>query len=367
VEIPGNGIDDNCNGLVDAADVLDLGACDANLPTTPSSPTDFAHALGICRSTTETAPMPQKTWGLLSAGLYQANGDPLTFSAAATIRQYYGNAIVPREGSSLVVISTGIASDGIQTNPGPDFSPTGASVAQSTTGVDILNCSQPHCVSDWFQAPNPPLKLPQRLPEAPGCRGNGVGLNVAYDSVMLVLRLRAPTNARAFQFSGYFFSSEYPEYVCSDYNDQFIALVDTPGGVPAGAWNPPDKNLMTWSDQGRRWPIGVNMASGTPLFRTCATQQQQNALCWNPRVSPQSCSSGPGELSGTGFDIPVAPARCLNGGGTGWMVTTGNVRPGEIVELRIAVWDVADHVLDSLALLDGFRWLEQPAQAGTSD
>jgi hypothetical protein len=124
---------------------------------------------------------------------------------------------------------------------------------------------------------------------------------------------------------------------------------------------------MTWSDQGRRWPIGVNMASGTALFRTCATQQQQNALCWNPRVSAQSCSSGPGELSGTGFDIPVAPAHCLNGGGTGWLVTSGNVRPGEIVELRIALWDVADHVLDSLALLDGFQWLEQPAQAGTSD
>jgi hypothetical protein len=72
-------------------------------------------------------------------------------------------------------------------------------------------------------------------------------------------------------------------------------------------------------------------------------------------------------LSGTGFDIKVAPAQCLNGGGTGWLETSGNVRPGEIVELRIALWDVADHVLDSLALLDGFKWLEQPAQAGTSN
>ena len=40
-------------------------------------------------------------------------------------------------------------------------------------------------------------------------------------------------------------------------------------------------------------------------------------------------------------------------------------RPGQIVELRITLWDVDDNLLDSVALLDGFKWLRNPATPGT--
>ena len=46
------------------------------------------------------------------------------------------------------------------------------------------------------------------------------------------LSLRVPTNANSFSVDMFFFSAEYPEYVCSTYNDQLIALVDTPSGTP---------------------------------------------------------------------------------------------------------------------------------------
>ncbi len=369
IEFVLNGIDDNCNGLVDAADALDTGSCDGKLASNSSSAMEYAQALGLCRTTSETAPLPQKTWGVISAELLRVTGEPLTYSAAASIRPGFGNGLVPREGSRLVVLSSGIAADATQTLPGPNGGPivvggsSTLSESHRTPTADLQSCTHPHCIGDWFALGNPPLKLASRLPEAPGCSSGGVAAQFAYDSVMLVLRLRAPTNARAFKFSGYFISSEYPEFVCTHYNDQFIALIDTPGGAPSGAVNPPDKNLMTYFNAGRQWPIGINMARGTSLFRVCEPQASSPG-CWNPNTSPLSCGSGPGELYGTGYE---RGGGCLNGGGTGWLVTSGNVRPGEIVELRIGLWDVGDSGHDSIALLDGFQWLEHPTFPGTTD
>ncbi|MBP5405681.1 hypothetical protein J6Z19_00850 [bacterium] len=59
-------------------------------------------------------------------------------------------------------------------------------------------------------------------------------------------------------------------------------------------------------------------------------------------------------------------------GGTGWLTTRGNVIEGEIITLRFAIWEYGtvtygpDHSFDSTVLLDGFRWLPKPAKAGTS-
>jgi hypothetical protein len=37
---------------------------------------------------------------------------------------------------------------------------------------------------------------------------------------------------------------------------------------------------------------------------------------------------------------------------------------GEIITLRIGLWDTSDGMNDSVALLDGFRWSTQVAQPG---
>jgi len=39
------------------------------------------------------------------------------------------------------------------------------------------------------------------------------------------------------------------------------------------------------------------------------------------------------------------------------------VKPGEVIELRLAIWDTGDHGYDSLVLLDDFEWKTTAAKA----
>lgn len=369
LEVVGNGIDDNCNGLVDLFDKTDALPCDEGLASDSADPTDYAKALGICRTTTEVpAKLQDKTWGLLDAKILHADGTPMVDSDAHSIRPSFGSVNpATLEGSRVVVLSSGIAADATQTLPGPNGgAPNGSNVSNEhdTFGAtaNIATCNDPLCIKDWFTAANPPLKKANELPVAPNCGSGTDGTPTeANDSVMLYLKLRAPTNAKAFSFNSYFFSAEYPEYVCSNFNDQFVALVNTPGGTPSPIPNPPDKNLMTYSDGMSKFPIGINIAAGTPLFSVCETEAE-NMFCWEQSVSSASCSLGAGQLLGTGFE---KSGSCTVGGGSFWLTTAGNVIPGDIVELRIVIWDVSDFNYDSLAILDGFKWLTNATVPGT--
>jgi hypothetical protein len=61
------------------------------------------------------------------------------------------------------------------------------------------------------------------------------------------------------------------------------------------------------------------------------------------------CPRGIAALDGTGFE---------GHGSTGWLVTHSKVTPGEEMTLRLAIWDMSDHVLDSTVLVDNFRFEE---------
>lgn len=369
IEVVGNGLDDNCNGLVDLFDAQDTVSCDNGLASDSNDPADYARAMGICRMATENpALLKDKTWGLLAAQILRADGSALEDYEAVSIRTAFGGINPPTtEGQSVLVISSGIAADATETMPGPNGgAPAGFNVSTSHSPfstVDISSGGQAYSVKDWYATPNLPLKSANSLPDSPGC--NASSDTEANDSVMLRLRLRAPTNVKAFSFNSYFMSAEYPEFVCTTFNDQFIALVDTPNGVPAPLPNPIDKNLMTYTKGQQKWPIGINIAKGTSLFAVCNAAQLLDPSCTgggSPDLS--SCTLGDAQLAGTGFEAPIGDS-CNIGGGTFWLTTAGNVIPGDIIELRIAVWDVGDSAFDSLAVMDGFRWLPNATLAGT--
>jgi hypothetical protein len=186
------------------------------------------------------------------------------------------------------------------------------------------------------------------------------------DPVMLTLTIKVPTNAKSFKLDTNFFSSEFPEYTCSPYNDFFVVLLDSMyQGTPA---NPADKNLAFYQppSSNQFYPVGVNLAHGdTGLFTQCVNGPTGCAPL--STAGTISTCMGTQELMGTGFD--TSDVGCgssnLEGGGTGWLTTSGNVVPGEIITLRIAIWDTSDELLDSLAVIDGFTWSVDTSDPGT--
>jgi hypothetical protein len=286
-----------------------------------------------------------KKWGLISGKLTLADGTGTPAAAGRAVRPKFGNQIFPLKGQRFAVLSTGAAAAPGDTNP-----PFEAFQGGKTNGT------QSGFPADFLAAHS------GVLPNSPGCPApNGI---VANDPIMLTLRLRAPTNAKSFSFNTFFFSAEFPEYVCTQFNDFFVALVDS--NVTT---NPKDKNVAVYiAPDFKRYPISVNLSHGTNLFGVCDAGPTG---CAGGVPGTASCLAGPSLLSGTGFDPNIGGCGTppndspLLGGGTGWLTTAGNIAPGEIMEVRIAIWDTSDPVFDSLVLLDNWLWNLNPASPGT--
>lgn len=339
-DAPGNNFDDDCNGLLDDTPLL----CDQNIASNTSDPLEFARAIDICQTTTED----ELKWGVIDGSITFADGTGSPDPEAYAVRPKFGNGVLPQGGVNLAIISTGGAAAPTDTNPG--FHPF-----ESYTHRTPNESGFPQ---DFFAANN------NQLPNAPGCPGpNGEEAN---DPVMLTFRIKVPTNAKSFKLSTNFFSAEFPEWTCSSFNDFFVVLLDSAyDGMPA---NPADKNLAFYQPQGStdKFPVGVNLAYGdTGLFTQCLNG---TTGCSTSNGGTISTCISTDHLTGTGFDVPD-PGSCnansVTGGATGWLVTSGNVVPGEIITLRIGIWDTSDHSFDSLAVIDGFQWSTDLANPGT--
>lgn len=350
-EAPGNALDDDCDGTIDNVVAAN---CDTGLASNSSNAGDYAVAMDICQSSTE-APGDTR-WGVISSSLVLASGTGTPNANQRAIRPAFGGTTV-QSGSAFAVLSTGNASAVGQTNPAFRDFQTGAAIGTSSAFP-----------ADWLTAHG------GTLPNAPGCPApQGTTAN---DPVMLQLRIRTPTNARSFSFSMNFLSSEYPEWTCSPFNDFFVVLLDsTFAGTPA---NPVDKNLAIYTSPAAQvFPVGVNLAFGdTGLFRQCVNGPTG---CASLSVAGNiTTCTGTTELAGTGMDQANPPAHAdaagqpgacsannLLGGGTGWLVTSGNVVGGEIITLRIAIWDTTDGIYDSVSIIDNFRWSVEASEPGT--
>jgi hypothetical protein len=350
-EAPGNSLDDDCDGMVDNVAAAN---CDTGLASDSANALDYASAIDLCQQATEN---PGDTrWGVVSAQLVLPSGSGTPNAAQRAIRPAFGQTLV-QSGDAFAVLSTGHAAATGQSAPTfLDFQ--GADPIGTTSAFP----------ADWLAANG------GTLPNAPGCPvPNGTNAN---DPVMLQLRIRTPTNAKSFKISTNFLSSEYPEWTCSAFNDFFVVLLDSGwSGTPA---NPSDKNLATYtSPTNQQYPVGVNLAYGdTGLFQECENGTTGCATNSGAVQGTITTCAGTGELTGTGMEAanPAPkfggdPGYCgtnnLEGGGTGWLVTQGNVNGGEIITLRIALWDTSDGYYDSVAIIDNFQWSVDASQPGT--
>ena len=342
-EVADNGLDDDCDGAVDEAAV----SCDGGLPSSSSDPLQYAAAMNLCQTTTEDG----HDWGVVSAGLTLASGAGTPAAVSRSIRPAFGG-IAPRDGNAMAVLSTGTAAAVGQTNPGHVAFQTGFDTGTSSAAPD-----------DWLAANGGAFPNPVDCPDSASA--------TASNPILLTLRLRVPGNARSFRLSANFLSAEFPEWVCSPFNDFFVVLLDSQfSGAPA---NPADKNLAVHFTPGGAVPLGVNLAfGGTDLFTQCLDGPTG---CTDTAVDGtiDSCTST-AELTGSGMDVTNPPsdlgipgwcdASNLAGGGTGWLAVRGNVVPGENVTLRLAIWDTEDGRYDSLVLLDAFQWSLDPIEPG---
>jgi hypothetical protein len=341
-EAPGNNLDDDCDGMIDNTVAA---TCDTGLASNSTNAMDFAKAIDIC----QVATAGDKKWGVLDAKFSFTDGSGAPDAQGRAIRPKFGTNVVPKAGSSLAILSTGVAAAVGDTNP--------AYVAGDTTTHGTESSPFP---PDFYSANG------NNLPNAPGCPAPS-GAN-ANDPEMLTMHIRVPSNAKSFSLNSNFFSYEFPEYTCSPYNDFFVILLDsTYAGSPA---NPSDKNLAFYQNASMmKYPVGVNLAFGnTGLFTQCVNGMTGCAgLGLFPMGSISTCM-GTTDLAGTGFDganSGQCDSNSLQGGGTGWLETSGNVVGGETITLRIAIWDTSDQALDSTAVIDNFRWSVDAADPGT--
>lgn len=339
-EFVGNEVDDNCDGAVDEA----ASTCDDGLASDAADPLAYARAIDLCTFTTADPADPKdRTWGVISGKLSLADGSGVPAAASRSIRGGFGDVLTPQRGSRLAVLASGHAADAKDTLP---------PYAPFESGKDMKTTSPPP--QDWLDANN------GKLPNPDGCPAPAVP--AANDAVLLTFEIRVPTNAKSFSARMYFFSAEYPEWVCSQYNDFFVALVDS------GAQNPVDKNVAIYDDGMTKWPIGVNLALvADGLFRQC---DNGTIGCAGVKETNYGGCDGTGELAGTGFDAfddnACDPNQTHAGGGTGWLTLRGNVAPGEVMTVRLAVWDSGGHIYDSLVLLDAWEWSLDPAKPGVT-
>jgi hypothetical protein len=304
-DFPANGIDEDCDGKPDN----EVTACDDGLAIDATDPFDGAKALGLCKKATNDL-----MWGVVSAKWALPDGSSQTQPLGEGVLPHFG-VNQPAAGKTMLAISSGSAR-----NPGdPGY----------------------HDVSGWDKKVNcgTPAGYPK---DSPACAGSGLGglggFGGAHDGAALQVVIRVPTNAKSFSYQQNFFTYEFPIYICSEFNDFFVTMMDP---KPAGQ---PDGNIAFDQDGN---PISVNNS----MLQVC-TKQSAGGKNF-------ACPLGPSTLSGTGFESHAA---------TGWLTTTTPVDSvrGKTITLTWAIWDQGDGVLDSTALIDDFKWSVEAATGSTT-
>jgi hypothetical protein len=170
-----------------------------------------------------------------------------------------------------------------------------------------------------------------------------------------------PQNANGLRFDFNFFSAEYPEYVCREFNDRFVALLSS-RALDEEALN--EAKVRTCVE-GREVPecnvsfdrFGEPVTINNGFFGVC--RSDGGNVCTHPETL----------LAGTGYDlVPLTSDGQVrldyndwtesgpSGGATGWLTTRAPVQPNEEITLRFIVFDEGDARWDSAVLIDNLQW-----------
>jgi hypothetical protein len=147
-------------------------------------------------------------------------------------------------------------------------------------------------------------------------QGNG-----AYDYAEMRITGEVPGGATGFSYNLAFFSTEYPGFYQTSFNDMYIAWLES-----------------------EIWTGNVSFDEvGAPISLNAGFLDYKDAP--NPYDCPGPCTAP--ELQGTAMQGHA---------GTKWLTTSAGVEPGEDFTLVFAIFDLSDNILDSVVILDNFAW-----------
>ncbi len=308
-------VDEDCDGIVD-----EQPSCDAALAVGDDNPLSAAAAIELCKASSGPG-----DWGVVSARWTLPNGDavpPLVqdiYRLGHGILPSFGAVVTPRHGARMLALSSGTAR--------PPQHPEHFGFQ----GFDKF----------YITAPAP--GFPKETPACPD-----VITGEAHDAVALEIEVLTPSNAGGLLFDFDFFTFEWPEFICDEYNDYFLALLFPQ--LP----NTPDANIS--------FDINGNPVSTNSVFlEVCGCAENPPLPCFAGGKWFQ-CALGNGELMGTGFGRDTGGE---DHGSTSWLETEAPVSPNQTITLRLVVHDSTDGLFDSLVLVDNFRWKPEPAELNT--
>lgn len=299
--------DENCDMSTDEPPM----PCDASLLVDSSDPNDAARAVGLCKFASGP-----NDWGVQSAQWVSVDGTPAppsaNFSLGHGILTAFGANVNVQEGAKMLAVSSGSARQ--PSDPG----------YQDVSGFDKQYTS------------SHPFGFPKESPSCPG-----VTTGIPHDGTAVEITIKTPSNAHGFRFNFDFYTYEWPGWVCSTYNDFFVAILDP---IPMGQT---DGNISF--DQLNN-PVSVNNA----FLEVCGCTNGPPCMAGGKTFS---CALGATELLATGFGYDTA---FQDHGATSWLQTQAPVDPNVVIKIRWGTYDSGDGVLDSTTLVDNFEWLADP-------
>lgn len=324
---PGDGgpaptpVDEDCDDQIDNVQP----SCDDNLVEDSLDPMDGAKAIGLCKFVTSAK------WTL-------ADGSPPPVDAVQLANFHLGHGIldgigpnvVPQEGKKMLEVSSGTAR-----KPGePGFV---------------------HRNFDKGYQGNAPLGFPKESPSCPG-----VTTGAVHDATALEVTVHTPTNVKSFSFDFNFFTFEWPQYICTTYNDFFIAnLTPFPMGQTDGN--------ISFDQNGN--PISVNNA----FLDVCGCPGNPPGKC---TVPPNAAPGAPTKdfncsLGKTGVVLTDWAVDNINNpdgwtnGSTGWLQTSAPVAKDSDITIRFVIYDSGDGSVDSSTMIDNWQWSAEPGTTHT--
>jgi hypothetical protein len=248
------------------------------------------------------------------------NSDP----AAVKVAAQFGSSgdWAAHEGEKVLIISTGtlpspdddgrvVLGEGEgeigNANTNPDIVtdlPSPIEPQDGSGGVPFENCDGENDCSDTLQAQWE------------------LGESRAADLLWFRFDIQVPLGANGYEFDFALFTSEYPEWIDTKYNDIFVV----------------------WSTS-ETYTGNVTFIEGQPLTVTALENYFQYE-----GYEPQ--------LEGTGVDGVEGESMMIGpvGGGTGWFTATGSAAPEETFTIAWALFDMGDDFYDTTVVLDAFRW-----------